>query len=269
MKQGTVYMITGGAMGIGAAAAEYVVEQGGRVAVCDIDETTGRALCDRLGEAAHFIYLNVREEESWERAVEGAWELFGRVDVLVSNAGIAIGGECHELPLEKHRACVEVNLLGPIYGMHYLIPRFLEQGSGHVVNVGSFAAFTPTSGLGIYSATKHGIRAFTHSSDIELADTPVGVSLVCPNAVETPMLDYLAEKDEGLIALTQKPMPARKIAEAIVRAVEEKRHEVLVPGFLGAVLRIVGLFPGLLKKSSAKTIEQGRVEAEKRRQANS
>ncbi|MBW2712736.1 MAG: hypothetical protein JRC77_03205, partial [Deltaproteobacteria bacterium] len=116
---------------------------------------------------------------------------------------------------------------------------------------------------------KHGLRAITHSSDIELADTPVGVSLVCPSAVETPMLDYLAEKDEGLIALTSKPMPARKVAEAIVRAAEEKRHEILVPGFLGAVLRIVGLFPELMKKSSAKTIAQGKIEAEKRRQANS
>jgi short-subunit dehydrogenase len=269
MKQGTVYMITGAAMGIGAAAAEYVVEQGGRVAVCDIDEATGRALCDRLGEAAEFIHLNVRESESWERAVERAWEIFGRVDVLVSNAGIAVGGLCHELPLDKHRACVEVNLLGPIYGMHYLIPKFLEQGSGHIVNVGSFAAFSPMSGLGIYSATKHGLRAFTHSSDIELKDTPVSVSLVCPSAVETPMLDYMAKRDEGVIVFTQKPMPPRKMAEAIVRAVEEKKHEILVPGFLGAVLRIVGLFPALLKRSSAKAIEQGKVEAEKRRQASS
>ena len=95
MKQGTVYMITGAAMGIGAAAAEYVIEQGGRVAVCDIDEAAGRVLCDRLGEAAQFIHLDVRKPEAWESAAERAWEIFGRVDVLVSNAGVGLSHSEH------------------------------------------------------------------------------------------------------------------------------------------------------------------------------
>jgi 3-oxoacyl-[acyl-carrier protein] reductase len=265
MKPGTVYMITGAAKGIGAAAAQYVVEKGGRVAVCDIDEKSMQDLCRRLGEAAIPVLLDVSKPEEWEQAAEHVWETFGRIDVLVNNAGIGIGGLCYELELSKIKASVDVNLLGVIYGMHFLIPRFLKQGSGHVVNVGSFAAFSPMAGLGIYSATKHAMRAFSHSCDIELADTPVGISLVCPNAVETPMLEDLGKDDKALVVFTQKPMPARKMAEAIVRAAEKKPHEILLPGLMGAFLRIIGLFPGLLKRSMPSALKKGKVALDKRR----
>ncbi len=266
MKPDTVYMITGAAKGIGAAAAKYVVEQGGRVAICDIDDKAGQTLCRRLGKAAISISLDVSDPEAWVAAIDKVWENFGRVDVLVNNAGIAIGGLCHELELSKLKTVVDVNLLGVIYGMHHMIPRFLKQESGHVVNVGSFAAFSPMSGLGIYSATKHAVRAFSHSSDIELADTPVGVTLVCPNAVETPMLEDLGRDDKAVVVFTQKAMPVRKMAEAIVRAAEKKPNEILLPGMMGAVIRIVGLFPSLIKRSMPDALKKGKAALDARRQ---
>ncbi len=264
MKPGTVYMITGAAKGIGAATAETIIEQGGRVVVCDIDESSNRELAERLGDACLPIYLDVTDPEAWKRAADTAWQMFGKVNVLVNNAGVALGGLSYEIKPSEHRSVVDVNLLGPIYGMYTLIPRFLEQGFGHVVNVGSFGAFSPMFGLGIYSATKHGLRAFTHSADIELADTPVGVSLVCPSAVETPMFQDLGKNDNALIVFNESPMPASKMAEAIIRAVEKKRHEILLPPLKGAILRIVGLFPEILKKSMPAALERGKLTLERR-----
>ncbi len=265
MKPDSVYMITGAAKGIGAATAEYVVSCGGRVVLCDIDEETCRETAERLGKATFVVPLDVTDAEAWEQAAGKAWSIFGRVDVLVNNAGLAIGGLCHEIDPTRLKAVVDVNLLGPIYGMHATVPRFLEQGFGHIVNIGSFASFSPMFGLGIYSATKHGLRAYTHSADFELADTPVGVSLVCPSAVETPMMEELGKDDNALIVFNETPMPAMKIAEAIIRAAEEKRHEILLPPMKGALLRFVGLFPGLLKKSMPAALKKGKSTLELRK----
>jgi len=121
----------------------------GRAAVCDIDEPGCQALCERLREAALPIALDVTDPEDWERAAGKAWEAFGGVDVLVNNAGRAIGGKCHEVSLKDHREMIEVNLFGVINGIHTLVRRFLKQGSGHIVNVGSFAAFSHHQVLGV------------------------------------------------------------------------------------------------------------------------
>jgi len=261
-------MITGGAKGIGAATVELVVELGGRAAVCDIDESGCQALCESQGDAALPVKLDVTDPDNWERAADEVWKAFGKVDVLVNNAGRAIGGKCHEVSLEDHRQMIEVNLFGVINGIHTIVPRFLRQGFGHVVNVGSFAAFSPSAGLGCYCATKHAVRAFTHACDMELADTPVGLTLVCPSAVETPMVEQLAQDDEAAVVFTEKPMPPRKMAEAIIRAAVKKPHEILLPRGKGALLRFFGLFPGIVGKSMPEAIKQGKADLARRRQAD-
>lgn len=266
IKSGTVFMITGGAKGIGAAAAELVVAQGGKVAICDVDQSGAEAMSKKLGDAAIPVTLDVRAQEQWHRAAEQVWKAFGRVDVLVNNAGLAFGGEGYLLPFEKHRAMIEVNLIGAIHGIQTVVPRFLEQGSGHVVNVGSFAAFSPSPGLGCYCATKHALRAFTHSCAIELLDSPVGFTLVCPNAVETPMLEDLSKDDSAVVVFTQPPMPARKMAEAIVRAAVDKPHEILLPAYQGFFLRFLGLFPGFMKRTISAGKKRGEKALKKRRQ---
>lgn len=266
IEQETVFMITGSASGIGAASAELVVELGGRVAVCDIDEPGCLALCKRLGDAALPVTLDVTDPDHWEHAADNVWKAFGGVDVLVNNAGRAIAGKCHELPLKDHREMIGVNLLGVINGIHAVVPRFLRQGSGHVVNVGSFAAFSPSAGLGCYCATKHGVRAFTHSCNMDLADSPVNLSLVCPSAVETPMVEQLARDDKAVVVFSEKPMPPRKVAEAIIRASVKKPHEILLPPGKGAFLRFFGLFPGLVRKTLPAGLKRGQTALNRRRQ---
>jgi len=266
IKPGTVFMITGGAKGIGAATAKLVVEQGGKVAVCDVDQDGMKALCDELGEAAIPVHLDVREQEAWIRAVEQVWEVFGHIDVLVNNAGVAYSGDTYSLPFEKHQQMIDVNLIGAIHGMQIIIPRFLEQGQGHVVNIGSIAGFSPSPGLGGYCATKHAIRAFSHSCALELIDTPVGCTLICPEATETPMLEGLSREEGSALVFTSTPMPVSKVANAIIRAAVDKPYEILLPSFEGFIVRFLGLFPGLMRWFISRGSKQGEKALQVRRQ---
>ena len=152
---------------------------------------------------------------------------------------------------------IEVNLVGVIHGIQTLVPRFLDQGHGHVVNLGSFAAFVPSPELGGYCATKHAIRAFSHSCALELADTSVGLTLVCPSSVETPMIEELSRDDSAASVFASHPMPARKVAEAIIRAAVDKPYEILLPRYQGFFLRFCGLFPGMLRGSLSRGRKKG------------
>ncbi len=266
IKPGTVFMITGGAKGIGAATAALVVEQGGKVAVCDVDQDSMEAVCDELGDAAVPVPLDVRDREAWDRAIEHAWEVFGHVDVLVNNAGVAFSGDTYLLPFEKHRQMIEVNLVGPIHGIQAVVPRFLEQGYGHVVNIGSLAGFAPGPQFGGYCATKHALRAFSHSCALELTGTPVTFTLVCPDSVETPMLDGLSRETGAVLVFSSTPMSVRKVAEAVIRAVVDRPYEILLPPRRGFLVRVLGLFPGLTKLMLSRGYKRGEKALMERRQ---
>jgi len=257
IKPGTVFMVTGGAKGVGAATAALVVEQGGKVAVCDVDEEAMKSICVELGEAAIPVSLDVRDREAWDRAVAHVWEVFGHLDVLVNNAGVAFSGDTWSLPFEKHRQMIEVNLIGPIHGIQTVVPRFLEQGYGHVVNIGSMAGFSPGPQLGGYCATKHAIRAFSHSCALELVDMPVTFTLVCPDAIETPMIEGLSREDSAALVFSSTPMPVSRAAEAVIRASVDRPYEILLPPFRGFFMRFFGLFPGLLRRMLSRGYKKG------------
>lgn len=265
IKPDTVFMITGAAKGIGAATARLVVEQGGKVAVCDVDDDGMKAICDELGEAAIPVHLDVRDREEWDKAAKQVWGIFGHVDVLVNNAGVAFSGDSYSMPFEKHRQTIEVNLVGPIHGIQTMVPRFLEQRHGHVVNIGSMAGFTPGPKLGGYCATKHAIRAFSHSCALELTDTPVGFTLVCPSTTEAPMVEGLSREDSSAFVFIRTTMPVDKVAEAVIRAAVDKPYEILLPPFTGFFVRFFGSFPGLVRRTLPRGYKKGMEALEKRR----
>jgi short-subunit dehydrogenase len=134
-------------------------------------------------------------------------------------------------------------------GVRTLLPRFLARGRGHVINVASMAAFAPAPGLAAYCATKHAVRAYTHSCALDHRHAPIDWTVAYPSAVETPMLQGMRQRRAGAVVFTEKPMPPEKIASAIVDAIRAPRREVLVPNTQGKkLLRFIGLFPGLLAR---------------------
>ena len=240
-------LVTGAANGIGAAIARLCVEAGHRVIAVDIDGQGLARLREKL-PGIETANLDVRDLAAWERVVDAAEAQGGPLDVLINNAGVCLPGPCDQVSENDDRLTVEVNLMGVMNGVRTVLPRFLTREKGHVINVASMAAFAPAPGLAAYSATKHAVRAYTHSCALDHRHSPIDWTLACPSAVETPMLQSMRTRRAGVVVFTEKPMTPEKVAGAIVGAIREPRREVLVPNARGKIIRFIGLFPGLLSR---------------------
>jgi short-subunit dehydrogenase len=240
-------LVTGAAKGIGAAIVRLCVEAGHRVVAVDIDQE-GLSRLRRELPGIETATLDVRDLGAWERVVEAAETQGGPIDVLINNAGVCLPGPCDQVSADDDRLTVEVNLMGVMHGVRTLLPRFLARKRGHVINVASMAAFSPIPDLAAYSATKHAVRAYTHSCALDHRHTAIDWTLACPSAVETPMLEGMRKRRAGVVVFIERPMPPEKIAGAIVDAIRTPRREVLVPNARGKLLRFIGLFPGLLSR---------------------
>ena len=249
-------LVTGAAKGIGAAIAKLCVEAGHAVIAVDIDEGGLAELRGSL-PGIDTALLDVRDLAGWERVAASLESQGGPIDVLINNAGVCLPGRCDQLSPEDDRLTVEVNLIGVINGVRTFLPRFLERGRGHVINVASMAAFAPAPDLATYCATKHAVRAYTHSCALDHRHSPVHWTLACPSAVETPMLQGMRDKRAAAVVFTEKPMPPERFARAIVEAIHSPKREVLVPSVRGKIIRLLGLFPGLLSRGMDDAVRKG------------
>jgi NADP-dependent 3-hydroxy acid dehydrogenase YdfG len=239
--------ITGAAKGIGAAIARLCVEAGYQVLAADVDEDGLSELRGAL-RGIQTIPLDVTDLAAWESVAARAEAEGGPIDVLVNNAGVCLPGPCDRVSAEDDRLTIEVNLLGVMYGVRAFLPRFLSRRRGHVINVASMAAFAPAPDLASYCASKHAVRAYTHSCALDHRHAPVHWTLACPSAVETPMLQSMRERRAGAVVFTEKPMPPERFARAVVDAIRSPKREVLVPPARGRLIRLIGLFPNLLAR---------------------
>lgn len=249
-------LVTGAAKGIGAAIVRLCVEAGYGVTAVDIDREGLTRLHNALPGVETAI-LDVRDLVAWERVVEDAEARGGPVDVLINNAGVCLPGPCDQVSADEDRLTVEVNLIGVMNGVRTVLPRFLARKRGHVINVASMAAFAPAPGLAAYCATKHAVRAYTHSCALDHRHAPIHWTVACPSAVETPMLQGMRERRAGVVVFTEKPMAPKKIAGAIVDAIRKPQREVLVPSTRGRLIRFIGLFPGLLSRGMDDAEQRG------------
>jgi NAD(P)-dependent dehydrogenase (short-subunit alcohol dehydrogenase family) len=243
----SVFLITGAAQGVGRAAVELVVGRGHRCLACDVQAQPVEELCDRLAERAQPFTLDIRDGDGWDDAFSSAGEAFGKVDVLVNNAAVLHSGLAGDVAWEHIEETIEVNLLGTIRGIRAAVPRFIEQGGGHIVTVGSFLSYISVPGLATYAATKHAVRAFVDCLAVELRDGPISFSLVLPAAIDTPMLAKMIDDDSVPVVFSDPVLSAATVAEAIYRAAEGRPAEMMVPWFRGTTLKLASLSRGILR----------------------
>ena len=185
---GKVAVVTGGARGQGEAEARLFASAGARVVVTDVLDDLGEAVVKEIGDAARFVHHDVREESSWKEVVKVATGEFGRVDVLVNNAGILQTSRIEDQTLEGFEAIVRVNLYGVFNGMRAVIAPMRAAGGGSIVNISSAAGLRGVPGYGAYGATKWAVRGITKTAALELATDRIRVNSVHPGAVDTPMV---------------------------------------------------------------------------------
>jgi 3alpha(or 20beta)-hydroxysteroid dehydrogenase len=177
-----VAIVTGAARGTGEQTARLFVEEGARVVIADVLEEEGRAVAKDLGDAARFERLDVTSEDAWTAVVDGTVEAFGKLDVLVNNAGVLHMGSVEETTPADMERLWRINQLGPFLGMRAVTPALRENGRGSIVNISSVDGLTSKNGIIAYAGTKWALRGMTRVAALELGKFGIRVNTVCPEA---------------------------------------------------------------------------------------
>jgi NAD(P)-dependent dehydrogenase (short-subunit alcohol dehydrogenase family) len=184
-----VCIVTGGGSGIGRAIAAELVSRGGRVVVADLDGQRARAVAGELGPPAEAAVVDVADPEAVRALVSDTVTAHGRLDVMVNNAGVAVGGFLEELDERHWSRALDVNLRGVVHGVSAAYPVMSAQRSGHILNTASLAGLVPAPGMLPYTTTKHAVVGLSLALRAEAAGRGVGVSVLFPAVVDTPLLD--------------------------------------------------------------------------------
>jgi NADP-dependent 3-hydroxy acid dehydrogenase YdfG len=241
--EGTVALVTGASSGIGEATAVALAAEGATVAIAARRRDRLEQVVERIGDDADVLVIetDVTDEGSARAMVERTVGEFGRLDILINNAGVMLLGPIVDAPVDEWRRMVELNVLGLLYTTHAALPHLLEAAEldprrvADVVNVSSVAGRVARLGSGVYNATKHAVGAFSESLRQEVTRRHVRVSLIEPGAVATELVTHNRPEIIETIRATfgeMERMEPDDIAESILFTVTRPRHvavnEVLV-----------------------------------------
>jgi NAD(P)-dependent dehydrogenase (short-subunit alcohol dehydrogenase family) len=223
---GKVAVVTGAASGIGRALAGRFAREGMSVVLADIErdqlDAAAEALAGEHGAGSVLaVPTDVRDEKAVDALAAATFERFGTAHVLCNNAGVGVGGLTWDIPADRWRWIVEVNLLSVAHGIRAFVPRMIEHGEGHVVNTASAAGLLTGPVMAPYYATKHGVVALSEALhfDLQLTGTAVGVSVLCPEWVRTRIAESERNRPADVEAMPGMPDDgegARSIIQGLV-----------------------------------------------------
>lgn len=226
---GKVAIVTGGASGIGLATAKAFLKKGAKVVVADFNEEGGKQAEQQLNQGdaeVAFVKVDVASEESVEQLVASTVERYGRVDIMVNNAGVGVLGVTHELTYEDYHKVVSINQDGVFFGAKHAIKNMLENGGGVIINTSSILGSVGEGGAFAYNATKGAVNLMTKSLAIQYAEHNIRVNAVAPGYVESGMVSKEALGDFYDALVAKHPVgrlgQPDEIAHAIVFLVENE-----------------------------------------------
>lgn len=251
---GKVVLVTGAARGIGAEAARQLAGRGARVALAGLEPEELERVAGECGAEAAWFEVDVTDRAAVEAAVAGTLEQFGRLDVVVSNAGIGGSSLMRYSDPVAYERTIEVNLVGSYHVLSTALPHVIES-RGYLLQVASLAAFAHAPGLGAYAASKAGVEAMCNSLRAEVAHLGVAVGVAYFSWIGTDLVSSGREASVAfskLSALGRGPMartyPVSVAGEAIARGIERRSARVVVPGWVRAALLVRGIMPALVER---------------------
>jgi short-subunit dehydrogenase len=227
-----VALVTGGSRGIGAATAGELARRGYRLVLTARSENdlvgTARGL-EAAGSCCLAVPADVRRKEDLERLARAALERFGRVDVLIHNAGVVHHGHCvSDLTDEIVSDVIRTNLLAPIELTRYLLPSMIAHRSGTIIFMDSVGGHIAIPTAAVYTATKFGLRGFAGALRREVTEHGIKVIIISPGFVSTRLTD---DARENIAKLHLRMLSTARVASVIVRAIDRPRREIIFPGY--------------------------------------
>jgi NADP-dependent 3-hydroxy acid dehydrogenase YdfG len=223
---GKVVVITGASSGIGEATAKHLAAGGALVSLGARRKERLDALAEEIlqaGGTVHTAVTDVVRRGDVEALVHGAREAFGRVDVIINNAGLMPLSPFERLKVDDWDRMIDVNVKGVLYGIAAVLPLMKQQKSGHIINVSSVAGHKVRPGNSVYAATKHAVRVISEGLRMEVKPYGIRTTIISPGAVATELADSVTEPDlqERTRALYAMAIPADVIARSIAYAIAE------------------------------------------------
>ena len=222
-----VVVITGASSGMGEAAARHLSAQGATVVLgarrierlqalaCELSAAGGKALA---------VETDVTDRGQVQHLVDAAVETYGRIDVLINNAGIMPLSPLERLKIDEWDRMIDVNLKGVLYGIAAALPHMKAQRAGHIINLSSVAGHKLFGGSAVYSATKFGVRALSEGLRQEVTPYNIRITIISPGAVKTELLDHISEADiqkANRDYVGQVGVPAESFARVVAFAISQ------------------------------------------------
>jgi NAD(P)-dependent dehydrogenase (short-subunit alcohol dehydrogenase family) len=259
--------VTGGGSGIGAALSRALAADGAHVVVADIDLGAAEAVVAGLarpGSGSRAVRLDVTDADAVAALVDEVVSTRGGLDLMFANAGITWGGDTELLTLEQWNAIIDVNIRGVVHCVHAAYPHMIARRSGSLVLTASMGGLAPAGLLTSYAMTKHAVVGLGMSLRAEAAGHDVGVTVVCPAAVDTPILDKgeLGGFDGRRYYLdgqgVRTPLDPDELARSVLDGVARNRALVIEPARARATWRLQRLAPGLMDRMLTRYVRSTR-----------
>lgn len=237
--QDKVVVITGAASGIGRALALDAAGRGALLAISDVDVTglqeTANLVERACGRRPHVDKLDVRDRAAWKQYAAAVVEEFGRVNVVVNNAGVALSGDFEDLDYEPFDFVMDVDFWGVVQGTKEFLPHLIASGDGHVVNISSLFGLLSVPSQSAYNAAKFGVRGFTEAlrQEMLINKHPVGVTCVHPGGIKTAIA-----RNAQAVGVDQRAS-AELFDKHLARTSPEKAAQVILDGLLAGRARVL------------------------------
>jgi NAD(P)-dependent dehydrogenase (short-subunit alcohol dehydrogenase family) len=271
-------VITGAASGIGRELSLVYARRGWKIGLVDInmDEAAKTLeMVEKVGGTGETFKCNVREFDEVQAMADHFLDGWGKIGLLVNNAGVAAAGSVGDMPLEEWRRVIETNFWGVVYGCHTFVPRMKEQGAGHILNIGSIAGIAPIPEMPSYNTAKAGVISLSETLRIELAPYGIGVTVLCPYFLNTNIFNSTTFTDDFQEEVAREAMANvhMTVEEAVRRTVAavDKNKLYIFPQWSARLSNLakrispsgyIGLFAYLnkidaLKPMLLKTVQKG------------
>lgn len=238
-------LITGGSSGIGKHLAASLLKNNNKVVIASNNQLGLQHAVSELRNISPNIFsyfVDVNNTDSVYSLSETLLSEHGCPDILVNCAGFATYRTFEESPIDEIEQLVGVNLLGAMRCTHSFLPKMIARGNGSIVNVASIAGKLVMTPNGVYSASKHGLVAWSETLKYELARFNINVSVICPGRVETAFFDHETFRARAPRAETQLTIPIEEVSRKAISAIEKKKFLTFIPSYYGLIIWLVNTF---------------------------